>query len=167
MLRNRRRWIVTTFVLIISAVAYVDRVNLSVAAPVLTKEFHTNAAVMGLLLSSFTWSYTLLNVPAGMLVDRVRTRFVYSGALLIWAASSFLTVLANSIGALFGPRLLLGVGESPFIPAAVQTMSDWLPRSERGLGGSVFISGVALGSAVGPPILAALVSGYGWRSCFI
>jgi MFS transporter, ACS family, D-galactonate transporter len=167
MLRNRRRWIVTTFVLIISAVAYVDRVNLSVAAPVLTKEFHTNAAVMGLLLSSFTWSYTLLNVPAGMLVDRVRTRFVYSGALLIWAAASFLTVLANSIGALFGPRLLLGVGESPFIPAAVRTMSDWLPRSERGLGGSVFISGVALGSAVGPPILAALVSGYGWRSCFI
>jgi len=83
MVRNRRRWIVTSFVLVISAVAYVDRVNLSVAAPVLTKQFHTNAAVMGLLLSSFTWSYTLLNVPAGMLVDRVRTRFVYSGALAI------------------------------------------------------------------------------------
>ena len=68
---------------------------------------------------------------------------------------------------MFGPRLLLGVGESPFIPAAVRTVSDWLPKAERGLGSSVFISGVALGSAVGPPILAVLVSGYGWRSCFI
>jgi sugar phosphate permease len=167
MLRNRRRWIVTSFVLVISAVAYVDRVNLSVAAPVLTKEFHTNAAVMGLLLSSFTWSYTLLNVPAGMLVDRIRTRFVYSGALLIWGAASFLTVLVNSVGALFGPRLLLGVGEAPFIPAGVRTLSDWLPRSERGAGGGLFISGVALGSAIGPPILATLLSGFGWRSCFI
>ena len=167
MLRNRRRWLVTSFVLLISAVAYVDRVNLSVAAPILTKQFHTNAAVMGLLLSSFTWTYTLLNIPAGMLVDRVRTRFVYSGGLLIWGLASFLTVLVNSAGALFGPRLLLGVGEAPFIPAAVRTMSDWLPRSERGAGGSVFISGVALGSAVGPPVLAALVSGYGWRSCFV
>jgi sugar phosphate permease len=167
MLRDRRRWVVASLVLVISAVAYVDRVNLSVAAPVLTKQFHTNAAVMGLLLSSFTWSYTLLNVPAGMLVVRVRTRFVYSGALLLWGVASFLTVLVNSVGALFGPRLLLGVGEAPFIPAAVRTLSDWLPRSERGTGGGVFISGVALGSAIGPPILAALVSGYGWRSCFI
>ena len=167
MLRNRRRWVVTSFVLVISAVAYVDRVNLSVAAPVLTKEFHTNAAVMGLLLSSFTWSYALLNIPAGMLVDRVRTRFLYSGAMLLWGVASFLTVLTNSVGALFGPRLLLGVAESPFIPASVRTLSDWLPKSERGAGGGVFISGVALGSAVGPPILGWLVSGHGWRSAFV
>ncbi|MDT7644150.1 MAG: transporter, family, D-galactonate transporter, partial [Pseudonocardiales bacterium] len=100
MLRNRRRWVVATFVMIITAIAYVDRVNLSIAAPVLTKEFHTNAAVMGLLLSSFTWTYTLLNLPAGMLVDRVRTRVVYSAALLIWAVSSFLTALVNSVGTL-------------------------------------------------------------------
>jgi len=167
MLHNRRRWLVASFVLIITAIAYIDRVNLSIAAPVLTKEFHTNAAVMGLLLSSFTWTYTLLNVPAGMLVDRLRTRVVYSGALLIWAASSFLTAAVNSIGALFGPRLLLGVGEAPFAPAAIRTLSDWLPRRERGMGGSMFISGVALGSAVGPPILAVLISNHGWRSAFI
>ena len=72
MLRNRRRWVVATFVMIITAIAYVDRVNLSIAAPVLTKEFHTNAAVMGLLLSSFTWTYTLLNLPAGTDIRRVR-----------------------------------------------------------------------------------------------
>jgi sugar phosphate permease len=108
-----------------------------------------------------------MNLPAGMLADRVRTRVLYFGALLIWSASCFLTALVNSTGAMFGPRLLLGVGESPFIPAAVRTMADWLPRSERGTGGSVFISGVALGSAVGPPGLAWLVSTHGWRSCFV
>ncbi|WP_051342946.1 MFS transporter [Pseudonocardia spinosispora] len=167
MLTNRRRWVVATFVMIITAIAYIDRVNLSVAAPVLTKEFHTNAAVMGLLLSSFTWTYTLLNVPAGMIVDRVKTRVVYSAALLIWSVCSFLTALVNSIGALFGPRLLLGIGEAPFAPAAIRTLSDWLPKSERGMGGSMFISGVALGSAIGPPALAWLVSEHGWRSCFI
>jgi MFS family permease len=167
MVRNRRRWVVATFVLVITAIAYIDRVNLSVAAPVLTAEFHTNAAVMGLLLSSFTWTYTILNLPAGILVDRVRTRIVYAAALLIWSVSSFLTALVNSIGALFVPRLLLGVGEAPFAPAAIRTLSDWLPRSERGMGGSMFISGVALGSAVGPPVLAWLVSAHGWRSCFV
>ena len=167
MLRNRRRWIVATFVLVITAIAYIDRVNLSVAAPVITKEFGTNAAVMGVLLSSFTWTYTLLNLPAGMLVDRVRIRVLYALALLVWSASSFLTALVSSIGALFGPRLLLGVGEAPFAPAAIRTLADWLPRSERATGSSMFISGVALGSAVGPPWLAALVSGYGWQAAFV
>ena len=167
MLRERRRWVVATFVMIITAIAYVDRVNLSVAAPVLTKEFGTNAAVMGVLLSSFTWTYTLFNLPAGMLVDRIRVRVLYSLALLVWAASSFLTALVTSIGALFGPRLLLGIGEAPFAPAAIRTLADWLPRSERGTGSSMFISGVALGSAVGPPGLAALVASYGWRSAFV
>ena len=163
----RRRWLVTCFVLVITTVAFIDRVNLSVAAPVLIEEFHTNTAVMGLLLSSFSWTYTVLNMPAGALVDRIGTRIVYAAALTVWAAASFLGAVVNSVGAMFGPRLLLGVGEAPFIPAAVRTVSDWLPRSERGLGSSVFISGVALGSAVGPPILAALVSSYGWRSSFI
>lgn len=167
MLRHRRRWVVATFVMIITAIAYVDRVNLSVAAPVLTKEFGTNAAVMGVLLSSFTWTYTLLNLPAGMLVDRVRIRILYSLALLVWAVSSVLTALVNSVGAMFGPRLLLGVGEAPFAPAAIRTLADWLPRAERGTGSSMFISGVALGSAVGPPGLAALVASYGWRSAFV
>jgi MFS transporter, ACS family, D-galactonate transporter len=167
MLRTRRRWIVATFVLIITAIAYIDRVNLSIAAPVLTKEFHTNAAVMGLLLSSFTWTYTLLNLPAGMLVDRMKIRVLYSLALLVWALSSFLTTLVHSVVAMFGPRLLLGIGEAPFAPAAIRTLSDWLPKSERGTGSSMFISGVALGSAVGPPVLAFLISGYGWRSAFI
>jgi ACS family D-galactonate transporter-like MFS transporter len=166
-LRNNRRWLVTVFVLIITSVGYIDRVNLSVAAPVLTKEFHTNAAVMGVLLSSFGWTYTLCNIPAGMLADRVRTRFLYSGALVIWGISSFLAAAVNSVGAMFGPRLLLGIGESPFIPAAVRTVSDWMPKKERGIAGGVFISGVALGSAIGPPVLAALVSGFGWRSAFI
>lgn len=167
LLGDRRRWLVATFVLVITAIAYIDRVNLSVAAPVLTKEFGTNAAVMGLLLSSFTWTYTVLNVPAGMLVDRVRIRVLYSAALLLWAACSFATALVSSLGALFGPRLLLGVGEAPFAPAAIRTLSDWLPKQERGLGSSMFISGVALGSAVGPPVLAFLVSTQGWRSCFL
>jgi MFS transporter, ACS family, D-galactonate transporter len=167
MLRYRRRWIVATFVLVITAIAYIDRVNLSVAAPVITKEFGTNAAVMGVLLSSFTWTYTLLNLPAGMLVDRVRVRVLYALALLVWSVSSFLTALVTSIGAMFGPRLLLGVGEAPFAPAAIRTLADWLPRSERATGSSMFISGVALGSAVGPPGLAALVSGYGWQAAFV
>jgi sugar phosphate permease len=127
LLGNRRRWLVATFVLVITAIAYIDRVNLSVAAPVLTKEFGTNAAVMGLLLSSFTWTYTVLNVPAGMLVDRVRIRVLYSAALLLWAACSFATALVSSLGALFGPRLLLGVGEAPFAPAAIRTPTTGCP----------------------------------------
>lgn len=155
------------FVLLVTTVAYVDRTNLSVSAPVLIKEFHTNSAVMGVLLSSFSWTYTLLNAPAGVLVDRIGPRATYAGALSVWSVASFAGAAAHSVGSMFGPRLLLGIGESPFIPTAVRTVSDWLPRTERGLGSSVFISGVALGSAVGPAALAPLVSAYGWRSSFV
>jgi MFS transporter, ACS family, D-galactonate transporter len=163
----RRRWLVTGLVLVITTVAFVDRVNLSVAAPVLIREFGTNAAVMGLLLSSFSWSYTLLNLPAGRLVDRLGPRVTYTGALLVWSVASLAGAGVSSAGAMFGPRLLLGVGEAPFIPAGVRTLSDWLPRAERGLASGVFISGVALGSAIGPPVLGSVVSAYGWRAGFL
>jgi MFS transporter, ACS family, D-galactonate transporter len=163
----RRRWLVPLLVMATTAVAYLDRINLSVAAPVLTREFGVSAAVMGLLLSSFSWTYTLLNVPAGLLVDRLRTRVVYSAALVVWALAGFGAALVSSIGALFGPRLLLGVGEAPFIPASVRTLSDWLPRAERGAGTGLLVSGIALGSAVGPLLLAPLVTTLGWRSCFV
>jgi sugar phosphate permease len=167
MLIGRRRWGVATFVLLITAIAYIDRVNLSVAAHDITRIYHTDAAVMGWLFASFNIVYTLCNLPAGMLVDRVRIRVLYAVALLVWAVASFLTAAMNSITALFGPRLLLGVGESPFAPAAIKTLSDWLPKSERATGSSMFISGVALGSAVGPPGLAYLISTYSWRAAFI
>lgn len=165
--RLPRRWRVILLVLVVTTVAYVDRTNLAVSAPVLIKEFHTNTAVMGVLLSSFSWTYTLLNAPAGALVDRVGPRAMYAAALSVWSAASFCGAAAHSVATMFGPRLLLGVGESPFIPTAVRTVSDWLPRTERGLGSGVFISGVSLGSAVGPALLAPLVASYGWRSSFL
>ncbi|NMO88282.1 MFS transporter [Actinomycetospora sp. TBRC 11914] len=162
-----RRWVVATGVLIITAVAYVDRVNLSVAEPVLAREFHASTAVLGVILSSFTWTYTACAIPAGLLVDRVRTRVVFPAILGLWAVASFLTAGVRTVGGLIAPRLLLGVSESPFAPASIRTLNTWLPQRERGLGSSMFISGVALGSAVGPPGLAWLVAHHGWQSCFV
>lgn len=83
---TRRRWVVATGVLAVTAIAYIDRVNLSVAEPVLQKEFGTTAAVLGVVLSSFTWTYTVFSIPAGIVVDRVRTRVLVAGGLALAGA---------------------------------------------------------------------------------
>ena len=88
MRRVSRRWVVASGVLAVTAVAYIDRVNLSVAEPVLQREFGTTAAVLGVVLSSFTWTYTLFSVPAGIVVDRVRTRVIFPAILGLWAVAS-------------------------------------------------------------------------------
>lgn len=99
---THKRWLVSITVLAISAVAYIDRAKLPVAEPVLIKDFHTSDAVMGLVLSSYLWTYAALQIPSGALVDRIAARVLYALTPGVWALASFGTALVSSVGALFG-----------------------------------------------------------------
>jgi ACS family D-galactonate transporter-like MFS transporter len=164
---TRVRWKLVGFLFAVNAINYLDRSNLSMAAPTLTKNLHLNAGLMGLVLSAFSWTYAATQIPGGFLVGRVRARLMYFCSVLWWAVASALTALVNSFAALLGVRMLLGIGESPAMPLSVSLTAQWLPVSERGRASAWFTAGVPFGTAVAPPVVAYLLTRFGWQAAFL
>ena len=107
-----RRWVVLGLLFLGVVVSYMDRGNLSIAAVPIMAEFHLTSTQMGLLLSSFFWTYALFQVPGGALLDRFGIRKLYAGAFLVWCLASAATGWARSFEEVFGLRLVLGMGEA-------------------------------------------------------
>src|ERR1700744_2059808 len=105
---------------------YVDRGNLALAAPLLSKEWGMATTRLGILLSAFFWTYVLLQIPVGWLVDRFRASSVLAAGFFAWSAATIFTGLARSFAALLAMRLLLGVGEAVIFPASSKIFSQSL-----------------------------------------
>ena len=165
-LTNARRWAIVTLLFVASLINYLDRATISVALPRLAHDLALSPIIKGVLLSSFFWSYALMQVPIGWCVDRFNLRWLYAGSFALWSLACGLTGLAGSLLALILLRVLLGVGESIFLPGGLKIVSRIFPAQERGLPTGVFESGSRLGLALGAPLLAWLILRYGWRSMF-
>src|SRR5580704_12166841 len=111
------RWVVVALLTIAVVIAYANRINLSTALPEIRKSFPLSLETSGILLSSFFWAYTLLQVPAGWAVDRFGMKWLYAVAFLFWSLISAATALANSVETLITLRVLLGIGEAFVTPA--------------------------------------------------
>jgi MFS family permease len=163
-----RQW-VTVFLLGAGLViAYVDRTNLSVAlaSADFREYFRLTDEQRGLLNSAFFWSYTLLQIPAGLVVDRFGVKRPVTIALLFWCVVSAATSSVSFLWQLLALRLLLGVGESVIFPAGLSWIHRNVVEERRGLAAGIFVSGTKWGPALGAPLSAWLVSQYGWRSMF-
>jgi len=165
-LSNARRWSIVTLLFVASLINYLDRATISVALPRLAQDLALSPIIKGVLLSSFFWSYALMQVPIGWCVDRFNLRWLYAGSFALWSLACGLTGLAGSLFALILLRVLLGVGESIFLPGGMKIVSRIFPARERGLPTGFFESGSRLGLALGAPLLAWLILRYGWRSMF-
>src|SRR6202453_3882008 len=106
------RWLVVALLTVGVVIAYTDRINLSSALPQIRMSFPISAAESGILLSAFFWAYTLLQTPAGWVVDRFGLKCPYALGLLLWSAVSAAAALAGSLNGLIALRILLGVGEA-------------------------------------------------------
>ena len=164
---GRMRWGIAGVLGVGAFVNYIDRVNLSIAAPEIMREFRIGATEMGLLASAFLWTYAVLQVPIGSIIDRIGARWVNRAAAAIWAVASFVTALAGGTGVLLVSRLLLGIGESPTVPAAWSAIGQWFPRHQRGTATAIFDGCAKLSNVIGIPIMALLVTLFGWRSAFV
>ena len=158
-------------VILLSAVlitAYVDRTNLSVAlaSADFRQFFHLTDEQRGLLNSAFFWSYTLLQIPAGLVVDRFGVKGPVTLALLFWCIVSAATSSAGLLWQLLALRLLLGVGESVIFPAGLSWIHRNVGEQRRGLAAGIFVSATKWGPALGAPLAAWLVGQFGWRSMF-
>src|SRR5215470_8284080 len=128
---NKRRWPIIILLFTASLINYLDRAAISFSLPLISKDFHLTAQSKGLLLSSFFWSYALMQIPIGWSADRFNLRWLYAGAFILWSFAQGLTGLAGSLTALLAFRILLGVGESIYLPGGTKIVSVLFAPQER------------------------------------
>jgi ACS family D-galactonate transporter-like MFS transporter len=146
---------------------YIDRGNLSIAAPMLKDELGMSASQLGVLLSSFFWTYSLFLILSGWLVDRVSVSWVMAIGFFLWSAATTSTGFLHRFTALLVVRLILGIGESVAYPAYSKILAKYFPASQRASANSMIASGLACGPAFGMLLGGVLMSRFGWRSFFI
>jgi MFS transporter, ACS family, D-galactonate transporter len=146
---------------------YVDRSNLSIAAPLLKDELGISASQLGTLLSAFFWTYALMQIPAGWLVDRFDVRWVFAAGFFVWSAATAVTGLLHGFAALLTIRVILGLGESVAFPSYSKILGSHFQEHHRGFANSVLMSGLALGPALGVLVGGTAVERFGWRPFFI
>ncbi len=161
------RWSIVTLLFIASMITYLDRASLSFALPVISVDMHLGPTDKGLLLSSFFWSYALMQIPIGLFVDRCSMRWFYVLMFSLWSLACGLTGFAGSLAMLVGLRVLLGIGESIYFPGGSKMVSLLFAPSERGLPAGLFDSGTRVGLVVGGVLLPWLITTFGWRIGFI
>ena len=163
---TRFRWWVLFLISVMYLICYMDRSNISVAAPEITKEFGLSKTTMALVLSAFAWAYAIGQVPAGWLGDRFGPKKVLGAIMTWWSVAAALTGAALGVTTLFGARFLLGLGEAGAFPVASRGMQLWFAKSERGRiqGITHFFSRFAV--AITPFIAGSILLAFGWRAIF-
>ncbi|WXL26979.1 MFS transporter [Ectopseudomonas mendocina] len=162
------RWRIFLILLLLAAINYIDRASLSVAMPLISSEFQLTPALEGLMLSAFFWSYALMQIPSGMLLDRLPVRHIVGVATVSWGAFQALGGAAHNWITLLITRIGLGVAESPIMPAGAKLNGSWLTPNERGRGATLVDGGAPLGTALGAIIVTGLITWFdSWRMAFI
>ena len=146
---------------------YVDRGNLSIAAPLLQTELGISPARLGMLLSAFFWTYSICLLLSGYLADHFEVKWVLAAGFFLWSAATCVTGLLHGFIPLFIARLLLGAGESTAYPSYSRILARYFPERRRGLANAVIASGKSFGPALGTLIGARLMGKFGWRPFFI
>ncbi len=156
------------FLLAISVlINYIDRSNLSIAAPLLQGELGISSTRLGTLLSAFFWTYALMQMPAGWLVDRFDVKWVFAGGFLLWSAATAVTGILHGFTALLIIRVILGVGESVAFPSYSKILCKHFREDRRGFANAMIIAGLALGPAIGMLVGGTVVGRFGWRPFFL
>jgi MFS family permease len=164
-----RRWSIVCLLSLGMIIAYIDRTNLSVAlaARDFVREFQLSDKDRGLMNSAFFWSYALLQIPSGFLVDRFGVKYPYTIAFSFWSLVSAASAMISSVGQLIGLRVLLGIGEALVTPASLRWIRFNIGEQQRGLAVGLYMAGTKIGPAVGAPIAGWLIIEYGWRNMFL
>jgi len=162
----RRRWWIAVLLFFAGLINYFDRTIVSVSLPAIAADLHLGPERMGVLLSAFFWSYALMQVPIGWLCDRYNVRWLYAACFALWSLTCGLTGFAASLGVLLVLRVLLGIGESVYLPGGMKIVSVLFPVQDRGLASGLVNCGTRAGLAFGAPLIAAIVVAFGWKNAF-
>ena len=169
---SRVRWFLIGWTFLISAIAYLDRVNISIAGKAIAKEFQLSDIQLGYVFSAFVLGYALFQAPGGRLADRFGPRWTLTVAVVWWGIFTTLivivpTTLAASLSILIAIRFALGIGEAVVYPSSNRLVAEWIPSRERGLANGLIFAGVGAGAGVTPPLIVYVMENYGWHWSFI
>jgi MFS transporter, ACS family, glucarate transporter len=173
----KKQWGMVTLLFSTATAAYICRVNISTAAPLLMKEFGMDQIAMGRVFSSFILGYALFQIPSGILADKWGTRKVLSQAVWFWAGLTIMQACtgwgpfgwtaSGALGMLMLGRFLLGISASPTYPASVRGVSKWITPAFQGRANGWVIASIGLGSALAPPFVSQIMVRWGWRSALL
>jgi ACS family D-galactonate transporter-like MFS transporter len=162
------RWRLFLLLLVLVTVNYVDRGSISVALPIIQKEFALSPELVGLLLSAFFWTYALMQVPVGWLIDRFGPRKVVTASCVGWGAATAASGMAGGFLSMFIARAAIGVTEAGVMPAGGKLNALWMHSKERGRGATILDAGAPLGAGVGGILITWLIAATGgWRMSFV
>jgi ACS family D-galactonate transporter-like MFS transporter len=164
--RTRTRFGILALLAVGTMINYLDRSVAGIAAPSMSHELGLNPALMGVIFSAFSWTYTASQIPGGVMLDRVGTRWTYFFALTLWSLFTGLQGLATGFVSLLIMRLLIGIAEAPCFPTNSRVVAIWFPQSERARATGIYTFAEYVGLAFLSPLLFWLEQRYGWRALF-
>ncbi|MDQ0201183.1 ACS family D-galactonate transporter-like MFS transporter [Neobacillus ginsengisoli] len=163
---SRARYLILFLLFIGTAINYLDRTNISVAAPFIKADLHLNPAMLGLIFSAFGWSYAFMQIPGGWFLDRFGPRLAYGASLILWSLFTLFQGFAKNFGLLFGLRVGLGLSEAPAFPTNSRVVAAWFPQQERAFATGVYTAGEYIGLAFLTPFLFWILDQFGWSTIF-
>jgi ACS family glucarate transporter-like MFS transporter len=166
-----RRWFLVFWLFVLSAVAFLDRVNISIAGSSIAADYRLTNQQLGWVFSSFLLGYGLFQTAGGWLSDKLGPRRVLTVGVVWWGIFTALTAVVPSqmrsaLLVFVAIRFLLGAGEAVIYPASNQFVSWWIPTQERGIANGIIFAGVGVGAGITPPAISYVMFHYGWRSSF-
>ena len=166
MLTGKFRWVILVWLFIIYMLAYFDRVNFSMSAPLLIKEMSLSATQLGLVMSGFTIGYTALNFPAGFIAQRFSTRTIFTFTIVLWSIMTIMTGFAWSFMSLILIRIVFGACEGPLTPCFTKLTNVWALPNEKATASGMWLAGIPVGVVLGNVISGYVIAAFGWRSVF-
>jgi MFS transporter, ACS family, glucarate transporter len=169
--KGNLRWVLIFWMFLMSSIAYLDRVNVSIAGGVIQKDFGLTNIQLGYVFSAFVLGYALFQAPGGRLADRFGPRLIIMLGVIWWGLfTTFTTMVPVGLGAsialLILVRFLLGIGEAVVYPASNRLVATWIPSVERGVANGFIFAGVGAGAGITPPLITYILINWGWRWSF-
>jgi ACS family hexuronate transporter-like MFS transporter len=161
------RWWIAGLIFLATLINFVNRLTVSVLAPVITEQLHLSASQFASITNSFLIAYTASQALSGRLYDRIGNRRGFSVSIVVWSIASMLHAFATGLFSLNSFRFLLGLGEAGNWPGAAKVIAEWFPVRQRALGMAIFNSGTSIGSVVAPPLIVMLEERFGWQATFL
>jgi len=162
-----RKRAILFWIWLMMSVAYLDRVNVTIAGPTIQTALHLTPRLFGWVLSAFTFGYALMQVPGGHLADRFGARGLLVAALVIWSIFTAATGLAWSTTSIIVIRVLFGMGEGIENGAQFKLIGDNFDSRERSAANATFLTALAVGPAIAAPLTTWLIGHGGWRHAFL
>jgi len=164
--RSGYRWSILFMLSLMALITFIDRTNISIAAPRIVKEFGFTKTQMGLIFGVFGWAYSLGQLPGGWLGDTFGPRKVLAAVVIFWSLMTMATAHAVGFASMIAIRFIFGLGEAACWPAATRAMQFWYPKSERGRANGITHSCGQFATTIVPIIGVAIMTAWGWRAIF-